>query len=80
MRTASLHLNNGSIDACLEGALDAIKHFDDYDRRSGTTSLTEGYKVKTFEVLARAYEITGRRPELKSMAGLCAKKFNRSQM
>ena len=55
MRTASLHLNNGSIDACLEGALDAIKHFDDYDRRTGSAALTEGYKVKTFEVLARAY-------------------------
>ena len=55
MRLASLHLNSGDIEGCIEGALDSIKHFDEFDKNSGTPSLTEGYKIKTYEVLARAY-------------------------
>ncbi len=32
----------------METALDAIKNFDEYDKRTGSPVLTEGYKVKTF--------------------------------
>ena len=48
MRLASLHLNSGDIEGCIEGALDSIKQFDEYDKNSGTPSLTEGYKIKTY--------------------------------
>ena len=61
MRLASLHLNSGDIEGCIEGALDSIKQFDEYDKNSGAPSLTEGYKIKTYEVLARAYEISLKR-------------------
>ena len=42
--------------------------------------MTQGYKIKTYEVLARAYEISVRRGELKDMALICARKFNRATM
>ena len=61
MRLASLHLNSGDIEGCIEGALDSIKQFEEYDKTSGALSLTEGYKIKTYEVLARAYEISLKR-------------------
>jgi hypothetical protein len=80
MRTASLYLNSGQVEQCVEGALDSIKQFEEYDRTSGVLTLTEGYKIKTYEVLARAYEISARRNELKEMAIICAKKFNRASM
>jgi hypothetical protein len=60
----------------VEIALDAIKNFDEYDKTTGSPVLTEGYKVKTFEILARSYEISNRKAELRSMASICAKKFN----
>ncbi len=41
--------------------------------------LTEAYKIKTYEVLSRAYEINERKEELINMALDCAKKFNRSR-
>jgi hypothetical protein len=61
MRTASLELNNGNTDACIETALDAIKQFDEYDKRTGSPVITEGYKIKTFEILARCYEINSKK-------------------
>jgi hypothetical protein len=61
MRTASLKLNNGDMDACIETSLDAIKQFDEYDKRTGSPTLTEGYKIKTFEILARCYEINNKK-------------------
>jgi hypothetical protein len=49
MRLAALNLNSGSIEACIEGSLQAIKQFEEYDKRSGSAGmLTEGYKIKTF--------------------------------
>lgn len=48
MRISSLHLNSGNIEGSIEEALDSIKNFDDYDKQTGSPSLTEGYKVKTF--------------------------------
>ena len=48
MRLASLHLNSGDIEGCIEGALDSIKQFDEYDKNSGAPSMTEGYKIKTY--------------------------------
>jgi len=41
--------------------LDAIKKFDEYDKRTGSPVLTEGYKMKTFEILARCYEINNKK-------------------
>lgn len=41
--------------------------------------MTEPYKIKTFEVLSRAYEISGKKQELKQMANLCAKNFNKTR-
>ena len=80
MRLAALQLNSGTVEACIEGSLHAIRQFEEYDKRSGSGDvLTEGYKIKTFEVLSRAYEINERGEELKEMALLCAKKFNRSK-
>jgi hypothetical protein len=64
------------MEACVETSLDAVKNFDEYDKRTGSPVLTEGYKIKTFEILARAYEINNRKAELRSMASICAKKFN----
>jgi len=31
-----LHLNNGNIENCIEGAMQAIKQFEEYDRRTDT--------------------------------------------
>jgi hypothetical protein len=60
--------------------LQAIRQFEEYDKRSGSGGmLTEGYKIKTFEVLSRAYEINEKKQELIDVALLCAKKFNRSR-
>jgi hypothetical protein len=78
LRLASLHLNAANIEACIEGCMQAIRQFEEYDRDSGTSGVqTEGLKIKTFEVLSRAYEISGRRDEMREMALLCAKKFNK---
>lgn len=80
MRLASLHLNSGNVEGCIEGCMEAIKHFEEYDKRSGSAGLiTEGYKIKTFEVQSRAYEISGRKDDLRDMAVLCARKFNRTR-
>lgn len=80
MRLAALQLNSGSVEACIEGALQAIRQFEEYDKHSGSNGmLTEGYKIKTFEILSRAYEINEKKEELRDMALLCAKKFNRSR-
>ena len=40
MRTASLQLNNGNMETCVETSLDAIKNFDEYDKRTGSPVLT----------------------------------------
>ena len=80
MRLASLNLNSGDIEGAIEGSLDSIRQFDDYDKKSGSLSLTEGYRIKTFEVLARSYEISSRKADLKDMALICARKFNKASM
>ena len=77
MRLAALHLNNGHLEHCNETAMSAVREFEEYESKSGGgPGATDTYKVKTFEVLSRAYEIGGRRQELKDLATLCAKKFN----
>jgi|688.fasta_scaffold52862_1 hypothetical protein len=49
MRLASLQLNSGNIEGCIEGSLQAIKTFEEYDRKEENNYLhTEIYKVKTF--------------------------------
>ena len=79
MRLAALHLNNGHLEHCNETAMSAVREFEEYESKSGGgPGATDTYKVKTFEVLSRAYEIGGRRQELKDLATLCAKKFNSS--
>jgi len=56
MRLSTLHLNNANIEACISESLSALKHFEEYDTLSESKGiLTEGYKIKTFEVLSRAY-------------------------
>lgn len=42
--------------------------------------MTEGYKIKTYEVLSRAYEINNKKEEIKEMASQCARKFNKSKV
>lgn len=57
MRLSALELNNGNIDSSINGCLQAISQFEEFDKKSGTGVLTEAYKIKTYEVLSRAYEI-----------------------
>jgi hypothetical protein len=39
MRLSSLYLNNGNIEACIEGALQSIKQFEEYDKKSNSAGV-----------------------------------------
>jgi hypothetical protein len=36
LRLASLHLNSGNVENCIEGSLQAIRQLEDFDKQSGT--------------------------------------------
>jgi len=49
LRLASLHLNSGNIEACVEGCLQAVRQFEEYDKDTASGGvLTESLKIKTF--------------------------------
>lgn len=72
MKIASLYLNGGDINLCI-----------DYGNRSLTESegipIREYYLLKTYEIMCRAYEINDDKDELRKLSLKCAKAFNNTE-
>lgn len=80
MKLASIYLSELDYEKALEFAQQSIKSFEDYEKKVNSNGIyNEPYKIKSFEILARIYEICDRRSEYKDLALTCARKFNQTK-
>lgn len=62
MKLASIYLSELDYEKALEFAQLSIKSFEDYEKKVNSNGIyNEPYKIKSFEILARIYEICDRR-------------------
>ena len=62
----------GKISECVGYGLEALKIFD-------ANGGSEQDEIETFEILARAYEITRKSGDMVSVGALCMQKFNQTE-
>ena len=72
LKLSILYLNFGKISDCVAHSLEALKIFD-------TNGGSEEDEIETFEILARAYEITRKSSDMLSVGVLCSQKFNQTE-
>lgn len=77
IKLASIYLSDLDYDKATDFAQQSIKSFEEYERKIKSSGIyNEPYKIKSYEILGRVYEICDRRSDYKDMALSCARKFN----